>query len=80
MFTGIVEEMGVVKMFEPTLAGTKLSILAETIMDDLPIGASVSVNGACLTVVTKGTASSPWTSRRKLWRSHRWANWRSGFR
>lgn len=54
MFTGIVEEMGVVKMFEPTLAGTRLSILAETIMDDLPIGASVSVNGACLTVVAKG--------------------------
>lgn len=54
MFTGIVEEMGVVKMFEPTLTGTRLSILAETIMDDLPIGASVSVNGACLTVVTKG--------------------------
>jgi len=52
MFTGIIEEMGVVKMFEPTLAGTRLSILAETIMDDLPIGASVSVNGACLTVVS----------------------------
>jgi len=54
MFTGIVEEMGVVKTFEPTLTGARLSILAETIMDDLPIGASVSVNGACLTVITTG--------------------------
>lgn len=54
MFTGIVEEMGVVKAIEPTLAGTRLAVLAAAIMDDLPIGASVSVNGACLTVVAKG--------------------------
>lgn len=54
MFTGIVEEMGVIKTFEPTLAGTRMTILAEAIMDDLAIGASVSVNGACLTVVAKG--------------------------
>lgn len=54
MFTGIVEEMGVVKSIEPTLAGTRLTILASAIMADLPIGASVSVNGACLTVVAVG--------------------------
>ena len=52
MFSGIVEEMGVVKGLEKTLAGTRLTILAGTIMGDLPIGASVSVNGACLTVVS----------------------------
>ena len=53
MFTGIVEEMGVVKAIEKTLAGTRLTIIADTIMGDLPIGASISVNGACLTVVSK---------------------------
>jgi riboflavin synthase len=52
MFTGIVEELGVVKAFEPTLAGARLTILASTIMDDLVVGASVSVNGVCLTLVT----------------------------
>lgn len=52
MFTGIVEEMGVVKTLEKTLAGTRLTILASSIMGDLPIGASVSVSGACLTVVS----------------------------
>jgi riboflavin synthase len=52
MFSGIVEEMGVVKALEKTLAGTHLTILAGAIMDDLPIGASVSVNGTCLTVVS----------------------------
>ena len=51
MFTGIVEEMGVVQSVDRTLAGTRLTILASRILDDLPIGASVSVNGACLTVV-----------------------------
>jgi len=53
VFAGIVEEMGAVKVLEKTLAGTHLTILAKTVMDDLPIGASISVNGACLTVVKR---------------------------
>lgn len=53
MFTGIIEEMGVVKAVERTLAGARLSVLASTVMDDLGIGDSVSVNGACLTVVSR---------------------------
>ena len=53
MFAGIVEEMGAVKALEKTLAGTRLTILASAVMDDLPIGASISVNGACLTVVKR---------------------------
>jgi len=54
MFTGIVEEMGAVTSMEKTLAGTRMKILAETVMSDLKVGDSVSVNGTCLTVVTKG--------------------------
>jgi riboflavin synthase len=53
VFAGIVEEMGAVKALEKTLAGARLAILAKVVMDDLPIGASVSVNGACLTVVKR---------------------------
>lgn len=53
MFTGIVEEMGAVKAVERTLAGARLSVLASTVMDDLGIGDSISVNGACLTVVSR---------------------------
>ena len=53
MFAGIVEEMGAVKALEKTLSGTRLTILAKTVMADLPIGASISVNGACLTVVKR---------------------------
>lgn len=53
MFSGIVEEMGVVKTCDRGLAGAKLTILAKTILQDLAIGDSVSVSGVCLTVVTK---------------------------
>ena len=53
MFTGIVEEMGVVKAVERTLAGARLSVLASTVVGDLGIGDSVSVNGVCLTVVSR---------------------------
>lgn len=54
MFTGIVEEMGAVTMMEKTLAGTRVTLLASTVLGDLKIGDSVSVNGICLTVVSKG--------------------------
>ncbi len=54
MFCGIVEEMGAVISMEKTLAGTRMTILASTVMGDLKIGDSVSVNGTCLTVVAKG--------------------------
>ncbi len=50
MFSGIVEEMGAVQVMEKGLAGAKFSILASVILDDLHVGDSVSVSGACLTV------------------------------
>ena len=53
MFTGIIEEMGAITSLHKTLAGTRLTILASTVTGDLKIGDSVSVNGTCLTVVSK---------------------------
>jgi len=53
MFTGIVEEMGAITSMDRTLAGTRVTILASTVMGDLKIGDSVCVNGICLTVVSK---------------------------
>jgi len=57
MFTGIVEEMGAVTLLEQTLGGTRLTILASTVLADLKIGDSISINGTCLTVVAKGEQS-----------------------
>src|SRR5262245_14226454 len=38
---------------DKTLAGTRMTILGSAVMGDLKIGDSISVNGACLTVVSK---------------------------
>lgn len=54
MFTGIIEEIGAVKAKEKTAAGTRLTLLASTVLEDLAVGASISVDGACLTVVAVG--------------------------
>lgn len=56
MFSGLVEEMGVVTSREHGRAGTRLSIRASSILRDLKQGESVSVSGACLTAVEIGTA------------------------
>ena len=53
MFTGIVEELGAIISMDKTLTGTRMTILASAVMGDLKVGDSVSVNGACLTVVSK---------------------------
>ena len=60
MFTGIVQELGTVTDKEETKAGIRLIVhTAEPFLKDLEIGASISVNGVCLTVVefTKETIS-----------------------
>ena len=60
MFTGIVQELGTVTDKEETKAGVRLIVHAtEPFLKDLEIGASISVNGVCLTVVefTKETIS-----------------------
>lgn len=51
MFTGIVEECGRVKSRQ----GNKLRIAAAIVLEDSEIGASIAVNGCCLTVVATGT-------------------------
>ena len=51
MFTGIVEETGVVRSFEERSDAWRLVIEASLILSDIKLGDSVSVNGCCLTVV-----------------------------
>ncbi len=54
MFTGIVEERGRVRALEPREGGARIEIAATTVLDDAEIGASIAVNGCCLTVVELG--------------------------
>ncbi|HZZ81466.1 MAG TPA: riboflavin synthase [Gemmataceae bacterium] len=51
MFTGLVESMGTVCGVVADSTGTLLTIEESTIAPELPLGASVAVNGVCLTVV-----------------------------
>lgn len=53
MFTGIVEEVGVVTAASVATATRRLEIRAALTLDGSQPGASVAVNGACLTVVER---------------------------
>ena len=53
MFTGIVLEIGAVRFVAETPSGSRLQIACERTLDDLAIGDSVNVTGACLTVVER---------------------------
>jgi riboflavin synthase len=52
MFTGLVDDVGIVERVERTEAGRTLRIASRYI--GLAIGESVAVNGACLTVLGQG--------------------------
>jgi riboflavin synthase len=49
MFTGIVEERGIVREVGPA----RLAVGCRTVVSDSDVGASVAVNGVCLTVVER---------------------------
>ena len=51
MFTGIVEELGTVRSITPNEGGARIEITATRVLDDAELGASIAVNGCCLTVV-----------------------------
>lgn len=51
MFTGIVEEAGVVAEIKPTAKSIQLTVRAHRLARGVKVGASVAVNGCCLTVV-----------------------------
>jgi riboflavin synthase len=60
MFTGIVEELGTVVSSTPVSTewgpGVRLRIEASTVLEGSGLGASIAVNGCCLTLVDRGTA------------------------
>lgn len=53
MFTGLIEELGKVQSLTGLGESYRLTVGAKKVLQDLAIGDSVAVNGACLTVVTK---------------------------
>ena len=53
MFTGIVEEQGIVTTLIQSSQNTRISIVAKLVASDAKIGSSIAVNGVCLTVVNQ---------------------------
>jgi riboflavin synthase len=53
MFTGIVEELGVVESF----VEHRLCVACRTVVSDTGIGTSIAINGVCLTVVDRAETS-----------------------
>jgi riboflavin synthase len=51
MFTGIVQETGVVESIKPTRKSIGIVIRTKSLARGIKLGASVAVNGCCLTVV-----------------------------
>lgn len=51
MFTGLIEEVGVVRRLERRGDGGQLSVHARTVLEGTKLGDSIAVSGACLTVV-----------------------------
>ena len=54
MFTGIIEELGKVVSLEQQEAGLRLTVECSTILQDVSLGASIAVNGTCLSAAALG--------------------------
>lgn len=51
MFTGLIEEIGVIKTIQPIGEGRRFTLIGKKVFDDLKVDDSLAVNGCCLTVV-----------------------------
>jgi riboflavin synthase len=54
MFTGLIEEMGVVTRVERGDQSARIEIAGEKVLSNLAVGGSIAVNGVCLTAVEIG--------------------------
>ena len=55
MFTGIIEETGIIKAIKHGARSSQLTIQAKLVVEDVKVGDSICVNGVCLTVTNFGT-------------------------
>ena len=57
MFTGIIEETGIVECIKPSARTIQLTVRARLCARGLKIGDSLAINGCCLTVVKRSSRS-----------------------
>jgi len=51
MFTGIVEEMGLVTGVVRSQTAARMTVQAKTVMEEITLGASIAINGTCVTAL-----------------------------
>jgi riboflavin synthase len=59
MFTGLIEEIGVVAAVEGGNQGSRFTVAASAVLDTVRLGDSIAVDGACMTVVAFEPADKP---------------------
>ena len=57
MFTGLIEDVGVIADIKRNSGAAILTVRTKLPLRSMPLGASIAVNGACLTVVKKGNGA-----------------------
>jgi riboflavin synthase len=80
MFTGIVTDLGTVRIVEPAGEGRDLRIVIATAWDTggIELGASVACNGCCLTVVEKGEGTLAFNASAETLSKTTIGRWRPG--
>jgi len=53
MFTGLIEEIGTVQSVQSTGSNRRITVKGMLVMDDIKIDDSISINGACQTVISR---------------------------
>lgn len=51
MFTGIIEELGIIKTFKKDSNGATIEVECHKVLEDSKLGDSISINGVCQTVI-----------------------------
>jgi riboflavin synthase len=57
MFTGIVQEIGIIK----DISLNRITVIACKVLKNIQLGESIAVNGACLTVTEFADNTFMWT-------------------
>src|SRR5438309_710188 len=55
MFTGIIEEVGTADFVDQRAAAARLTVRCSAVIRDATLGASIAVNGTCLTAIELAT-------------------------
>lgn len=78
MFTGLVEEVGTIDSIRPRGDGATLRIHASVVTDEVKLGDSIAISGACQTVIEFGKDYFVVEAIRETMNRTKFASWKQG--